>query len=130
MYRNEKRLRERFPALTHDVLWATIEAELGPGEAFLDDYDEQWWPRLQSLCIALSKRLGLPFGPAVCAGCSRPWPELGDEPDGDCCPICQTEQEAREQARARLESMSPEERAARQSMIRLFTAGLFRRDVQ
>lgn len=123
----EKRIRERFPALVADSIWVVIERLVAEDWR---DSDEFWFDDVQRQCIDISKRLGLPFGPAKCARCERDWPEAGDVPDTEPCPVCVAEVAAREAERqARLDAMTPEEREESARTVLIFLDGLITRNV-
>jgi hypothetical protein len=114
----ERRIRERFPALVADPIWSAIEKLV---QEDWRDEDESWFDGVQQHCIDLCKRLGLPFGPAKCGG-EHEWPERGDVPDGDECPRCIEEKEAR--------ARDDEEWRLRYPDVRISSAGLIKRVVQ
>lgn len=131
----EKRVRERFPALVADPIWPAVENLVK--EDWRDD-DEYWFDGVEQQCIDLSKRLGLPFGPAKCGWCDELWPKAGDVPDGGPCPRCVIAQAAAQAEAARQQAaqeawwatLSDEEKAEHTRRNRMFVGGLIRRNVQ
>lgn len=133
----EKRARVRFAALVQDSIWLTLRGLVRE----IDQRDDEYaWDEFQQHLITLSRRLGLPIGPAICYSCERPRPELGDVPDQgeNTCPHCIAEraereaERARERARAEAEwnALSDEEKEAQVEQQRRILDGLIRRDVQ